>query len=188
VSTGAFYEGFDGDLSRYASTAFEASGGKLAALDPEVGGQLVVSELEAVDSVQSLRIEVGPTERPYTELLLKRLDANNYVSVRVRDTGSATILGLIQRDEGSATVVDEGSINRLTLGASYRFYGVMVGNVVKMAVWREGASNTVDVRNYTLVGAGIGKYGVGVAGGVGLNLVAEDAGNAWDDHLVAPLG
>lgn len=141
------------------------------------------------DAQHAIKINLGadPTQAIDTRLIIKYIDANNYLYVRT-STGSGLHLRKVDNGADAAALSTSASA-AFVAGQPIWLRGRAEGNTLTAEVWLNEPSpmgTPAGTCSYTLTGAEAAKFGIGVATPPHLMFTSPDLDVSWDDYRVEP--
>lgn len=148
------------------------------------------SPYSVTDSQETVKHTLGTTLTSYKAgVILKRIDASNYLEAYVDDTGAASRLRIDQVVATARTNLVSAALTRMTISTSYWVRARINGNVVIAEHWTAAPTATTSATTTTtatLAGAGATALGFGVQGRAGLVWTPQQTAAALDDLEIAP--
>lgn len=122
-------------------------------------------------------------------VILKRVDASNYLEVYVDDTGAASRLRIDRVIAGARTNLVSTALTRMTVSTAYWVRGRIEGNVVVGEHWTSAPTVTgtaTSSNTATLAGGDATALGTGITGRCGLVWIPQQTAATLDDLEIAP--
>jgi hypothetical protein len=148
------------------------------------------STYDLYDAQVTVKHTLGTTLTNYKAgVILKRVDASNYLEAYVDDTGAASRLRIDRVLAGARTNLVSTTLTRMTVSTAYWVRGRLEGTVVVAEHWTSAPTITgtaTSANTTTLAGADATAFGRGVAGRAGLVWTPQQTAANLDDFRVQP--
>lgn len=172
-----------------------AQGNKLRAQGPSppgtVGRIVIMNQINATQLAnQRVAIDYTPDATlstaftSETAVIVKYLDANNFIWCRTNHTINGPYLQIYKNDGGNTKLAEGTGLTALVAGTAYTVRGTINDNVITAEHYRASDGAQLGSLTFTLTGADATKFGAGVKGGNGLRITAPSTGWTYDNVYV----